>query len=106
MYLVLNRAQAYKWNGDEKKCQEMLAEEDFSACSSELKCPKYALEDNLDKVCEMMRSCGKNSEILKPEQYLTWPIFKGVRDKDKFRDTFKSIFGEDFDPEVKAAQPV
>jgi len=106
MYLVLNRAQAYKWNGDEKKCQEMLAEEDFSACSSELKCPKYALEDNLDKVCEMMRSCGKNSEILKPEQYRTWPIFKGVRDKDKFRDTFKSIFGEDFDPEVKAAQPV
>jgi hypothetical protein len=106
MYLVLNRAQAYKWNGDEKKCQEMLAEEDFSACSSELKCPKYALEDNLDKVCEMMRSCGKNSEILKPEQYRTLPIFKGVRDKDKFRDTFKSIFGEDFDPEVKAAQPV
>ena len=106
MYLVLNRAQAYKWNGDEKKCQEMLAEEDFSACSSELKCPKYALEDNLDKVCEMMRSCGKNSEILKPEQYRTWPIFKGVRDKDKFRDTFKSIFGEDFDHEVKAAQPV
>lgn len=106
MYLVLNRAQAYKWNGDEKKCQELLAEEDFSACSSELKCPKYALEDNLDKVCEMMRSCGKNSEILKPEQYRTWPIFKGVRDKDKFRETFKSIFGEDFDPEVKAAQPV
>lgn len=106
MYLVLNRAQAYKWNGDEKKCQELLAEEDFSACSSELKCPKYALEDNLDKVCEMMRSCGKDSEILKPEQYRTWPIFKGVRDKDKFRETFKSIFGEDFDPEVKAAQPV
>lgn len=106
MYLVLNRAQAYKWDGDEKKCQELLAEEDFSACSSELKCPKYALEDNLDKVCEMMRSCGKDSEILKPEQYRTWPIFKGVRDKEKFRETFKSIFGEDFDPEVKAAQPV
>lgn len=106
MYLVLNRAQAYKWNGNEKKCQELLSEEDFSACSSELKCPKYALEDNLDKVCEMMRSCGKDSEILKPEQYRTWPIFKGVRDKEKFRDTFKSIFGEDFDPEVQAAQPI
>ena len=106
MYLVLNRAQAYKWKGDEKKCQELLAEEDFSACSSELKCPKYALEDNLDKVCEMMRSCGKDSEILKPEQYRTWPIFKGVRDKEKFKETFKSIFEEDLDPEVQAAQPV
>ena len=103
-YLALNRAQAYKWKGDEKKCQELLADEDSSAWSSELKCPKYALEDNLDKVCEMMRSCGKDSEILKPEQYRTWPIFKGVRDKEKFRETFKSIFGEDFDPEVQAAE--
>lgn len=106
MYLVLNRAQAYKWKGDEKKCQELLAGEDFTACSSELKCPKFALEDNLDKVCEMMRSCGKDSDILKPEQYRTWPIFKGVRDKEKFRETFKSIFDEDFDPEVKAAESV
>ena len=103
-YLALNRAQAYKWKGDEKKCQELLADEDSSAWSSELKCPKYALEDNLDKVCEMMRSCGKDSEILKPEQYRTWPIFKGVREKEKFRETFKSIFGEDFDPEVQAAE--
>ena len=52
----------------------------------------------------MMRSCGKDSEILKPEQYRTWPIFKGVRDKEKFRETFKSIFGEDFDPEMQAAE--
>lgn len=104
MYLVLNRAQAYKWKGDEKKCQELLNAEDFTACSSELKCPKFALEDNLDKVCEMMRSSGKDSEILKPEQYRTWPIFKGMRDKDKFKETFKSIFGEDLEPEVETAE--
>lgn len=104
IYLVLNRAQAYKWKGDEKKCRELLGEEDFTAWSSELKCPKYALEDNLEKVCEMMRSSGKDSEILKPEQYRTWPIFKGVRDKEQFRDTFKSIFGEDLEPEVEAAE--
>lgn len=106
MYLVLNRAQAYKWKGDEKKCQDLLAEEDFSACSSELKCPKYALEDNLDKVCEMMRSCGNNNEILKQLQYRTWPIFKGVRDKEQFKETFKSIFGEDLVSEAIAAEAV
>lgn len=99
IYLALNRAQAYKWKGDEDKCRALLDEEDTSAWSSELKCPKYALEDNIDKVCDTLLSIGKNGEILKPEQYRNWPIFKGVRTENKFRETFKSVFGEDLEIE-------
>ena len=68
-----------------------------------LKCPKYALEEKLDKVCDTMLSIGKNGEILKPEQYRNWPIFKGVRTENKFRETFKRVFGEDLEPDVVEA---
>lgn len=101
IYLTLNRAQAFKWKGDETRCQQLLSDEDTSAWSSELKCPKYALEGNLDKVCELMISIGANGEILHAEEYRNWPIFQAVRSEDKFRETFKTVFGEDLDNELK-----
>jgi len=101
IYLILNRAQAYKWKGEDAKCQSLLAEADTSAWSGELKCPKYALEGKLDKVCEIMQSTGKNGEILKAEQYRNWPIFKEVRGEEKFRETFKAVFGEELEPVVE-----
>lgn len=101
IYILLNRAQAYKWKGDDAKCRHLLSSEDCSAWNNELKCPKYALEDNIDRVCELMRSIGRNGEILKAEQYRSWPIFQGVRSEPKFLDAFKSIFGEELEPEVK-----
>lgn len=99
IFMVLNLAQAYKWKGDDAKCQSILFAEDTSAWSSELKCPKYALEGNINKVCEMMMSSGKNSEILTSDAYRTWPIFSGVRSDERFKETFKDIFGEDLEPE-------
>lgn len=95
--LLLNRAQAYKWKGDEIKCKQLLESEDTSSWRSELKCPMYALEDNIDKVCEMMVSSGKNSEILDAESYRIWPFFKSVRGDKKFKETFKQVFGEDME---------
>lgn len=101
IYLVLNRAQAYKWKGDEEKCKQLLASEDSSSWRSELKCPMYALLDDIDMVCKMMTSSGKSSEILDADTYRTWPIFKGVRGEEKYKATFKEIFGEDLELEVK-----
>lgn len=100
IYLLLNRAQAYKWKGDEAKCKSLLDGEDTSAWSGELKCPKYALEGNIDKVCALMTATGQNGEILKAEQYRSWPIFKGVRGEEKFKQAFKGVFGEELDLEM------
>lgn len=97
IFLVLNCAQAYKWMGDDGNCQSLLLAEDTSAWSSELKCQKFALEGNINKVCEMMISSGKNSDILTSEAYSTWPIFREVRTEEKFKETFKEIFGEDLE---------
>lgn len=101
IYLTLNRAQAYKWNGNEAKCQQLLADEDTSAWSSELKCPKYALEGKIDKVCELMTSTGTNGEILHAEEFRNWPIFQAVRNEEKFREAFKAVFGEELENDIK-----
>ena len=104
IYLTLNRAQAYKWKGDDAKCQQLLAEEDTSAWSSELKCPKYALEGKLDKVCELILSTGKNGEILHAEQYRNWPIFQALRSEEIFREAFKTVFGDELEPDAKESE--
>ena len=100
--LLLNRAQAYKWKGDDARCKQLLESEDTSSWRSELKCPMYALEEDIDRVCEMMISSGKNSDILDADTYRTWPIFKGVRGEERFKETFKQVFGEDIDIDVKS----
>lgn len=113
-YLLLNLAQAHKWKGDDKKCQELLDAEDTSSWRSELKCPMFALKEDIDKVCEMMVSSGKNSDVLDADTYRNWPIFKNVRSEVKFRETFKNIFGEKLTEEeeinsageVPAGEPV
>ena len=48
-----------------------------------------------------MQSTGKNGEILKAEQYRNWPIFKEVRGEEKYKETFKAVFGEELEPAVE-----
>ena len=57
--------------------------------------PKFTLEDNYEKVYQLMISLGANSNILNKEAYRTWPIFKEIRKERKFADTFKYIFTEE-----------
>ena len=42
-----------------------------------------------------MISVGDGSEILKKDSYRDWPIFKEIRKKKEFADTFKKIFNEE-----------
>lgn len=94
VYFVLNKAQAYKWNGNNEKCQKILSEYDFSAMTEEILIAKHALEDNVDAVVNAMKQIGKNGKIMLEISYADWSIFKEMRKKKKFKDTFKKIFGK------------
>lgn len=95
VYFVLNYAQAYKWQGKQEQCDEILSNFDFSAMTSDILVAKYALEDNTDKVVEHMKKVGNDSKIMTKVAYVSWVIFKSMREKQEFKDTYKSIFGED-----------
>lgn len=104
VYFVLNYAQAYKWQGNQQKCNEILASFDFSAMTSDILVAKYALEDNVLMVVEHMKKTGDNSRIMTKEAYVSWVIFKEMREKDEFRDAYKRIFGEELTTELLTSE--
>lgn len=94
VYFILNKAQAYKWNGNEEKCRKILSEYDFSAMTEEILVAKYALEDDVEAVVKAMKQIGKDGKIMTELSFADWTIFKEVRKKKKFKDAFKKIFGK------------
>lgn len=93
--LIINRAQAHKWLGNQKKCEEILASEDWSACGENFQLCVCVLRDEFAGACEFMRKMGLNGVIDKIA-YGSWPIFREFRDTDVFMNTFKEVFGEKF----------
>ena len=95
VYFILNYAQAYKWQGNQDKCNEILAAFDFSAMTSDILVAKYALENNIEGMTEHMRKAGNNSKVMTKAAYVSWVIFDDMREKEEFKDAYKEIFGEE-----------
>ena len=100
VYFVLNYAQAYKWQGNQQKCDEILSAFDFSAMTPDILVAKYALEDDIAHVVECMNKIGDNSKIMNKDAYASWPIFKEMREKVEFRNAYKNVFKEDMNFEI------
>jgi hypothetical protein len=93
MFLV-NWAQACKWGGGDTECNELLANEDWSAKGQEFQICAYALMENYEKTCELMRAIGDKGSV-KAVDYREWPVFRKARREKSFTDTYKNIFGEE-----------
>jgi len=90
---VVNRAQAYKWMGNEEKARQIVNAEDWSAVSDLFKLAARVLKDEFDFAIGLVRSIGKAGE-LNAISYRTWPLFRKLRDVPEFVATFEEVFGE------------
>lgn len=97
--LILNRAQTYKWLGDEKTCSEIVKSKDWSASSDLFKLVSQVLIDDYENAFESMKRIGKNEDILSKIDYLEWPIFHRFRKQELFKKTYFEIYQEQ--PELK-----
>ena len=95
VYFILNYAQAYKWQGNQEKCNQILSAFDFSAMTSDILVAKYALENNIEGVIEHMRKAGSNSKVMTKDAYVSWVIFKEMREKTEFKEAYREIFEEE-----------
>lgn len=93
-FIELNLAQAYKWSGNVRECDSILQALDTSAMKTDLQIPKKVLEEKFEEVFPMMRTLGKDSQILTIDAYREWPIFQKIREEKEFEETFQSIFEE------------
>lgn len=100
--LILNRAQAYKWQGNSAKCLEILKAHDWSALEDSLKLGNSVLTEDWDSSVEIMRRIGSNG-VVKSSDYEDWPIFSNFRSTPEFLAAYQEIFGGEFSIKVKSA---
>jgi hypothetical protein len=91
--LVLNRAQAYKWLGQEKKAQEILAAEDWEAANEKFQLGAAVLSDHFSEAAKLMRRLGADTSPSKAD-YREWPMFKLFRQSPEFAAAYEELFGE------------
>lgn len=89
---IINRAQAYKWLGNEKRCADILDAEDWSATEDSFKLCVAVLRDDFDAAAAKMIAIGPNGSV-KEQDYQHWPVFRKFREQELFRSSFEKTFG-------------
>jgi len=95
LILTLNRAQAYKWSGNQERCRQIVEDEDWSACEPKYRLAVAVLLDDFSEAATLLRVIGDKGSIGK-DCYQDWPIFKEFRKTDDFLEAYEAVFGESF----------
>ncbi len=92
--MVVNRAQAYKWSGDDDSATRIISEVDWSATAPKFQLAQAVILNQFDKALQIMTNLGKSDAHLMKMAYREWPLFKELRKVPGFSRTFEEIFGE------------
>lgn len=92
--LCVNRALAYYLNGDQKKCNEIINSIDWSATELKYRLAHKVLLEQYEEAIAYMKSIGKTDEMR--VAYAEWPLFNDFRKTEQFKDTYKEIYGCNF----------
>jgi len=93
--LTVNRAQAYKWKGDDERCKKIMRAVDWSAKGDNFKIAEAVLRDDFETAAKIARRIGPNG-IVTQNNYRDWPLFRQFRKSEVFLATYLEIFGEPF----------
>jgi hypothetical protein len=91
--LIVNRAQAYKWNGDNAAALQILDAEDWSATSDIFQLSVASLKGDTAKALRAAKAIGSNVRPGK-DGYREWPVFRDLRKVQEFQELFAELFGE------------
>ncbi len=92
---VINKSQANKWIGNQKKAIEILENEDWSGWSNEFKLGEAVIRDDFDAAARIMLAIGSSGTPDKTD-YKDWVLFKEFRKSIQFLNAYRDIFEEDF----------
>ena len=92
--LCVNRALAYYLQGDRNKCEDIINEIDWSGAELKFRLAHKVLLEQYDDAIEIMKKIGKTDDMRLA--YSTWPLFNKFRAIQGFKETYKNIYGLDF----------
>lgn len=91
--IVVNTAQAYKWDGQPDKCKATLDSQDWRASSREFKLAVAVLHDDYTMVARLMHDLGTTNDYVTNSAYETWPLFQEARKREDFLIAYEEVFG-------------
>lgn len=105
--LVVNRAQAYKWKGDDERCKKIMRAVDWTAKNDQFRLADAVLAEDWDKASKVMKRIGREGTVDQVD-YRDWPLFQSFRKHETFLSAYEVIFGEAFSAksEVKPPEPL
>ena len=92
---IINRAQAYKWAGEDEKAKMIVKSADWSASSDKFKLAEAVLLDDFGKADYLVRKIGSQGDM-KMFDYREWPLFREYRKTEGFLQAFEEVFNEPF----------
>lgn len=95
-YIQINKCIALKSSGEDEECKQIINSLDWSGYKDEYQLAVAVLNDNYKKSYKLMKSIGADSDIFSSSSYRQWPLFLQIRKEEKFKTTFKDIFGQPF----------
>jgi hypothetical protein len=96
MIFVINRAQAYKWSGNEQRVQEILDAEDFTALQDKFQLAAAVLLNDFSRALRLVESMG-DSRRNAASEYREWPLYRELRKRSDFAELFRKLFGQPLD---------
>ena len=100
LMLIVNRALAYKWSGNEKSAKHAMKGVDWLAKSDEFKLANAVINDDWNSAVKFMHRIG-DTETVGKFGYRNWPLFKEWRKHPEFKKAYADIFKEDFEKAVE-----
>lgn len=93
--LIINGALSKYLQKKKEEAKKILDKNDWSASSDDFKLANEILTDKFDAAYEIMKKIGENGDVDKSD-YKEWPLFNEIRKENKFKETYKLIFKEDY----------
>lgn len=90
--MKLNLAQAYKWNGEEEKCNEILDSNEWDVANVLFELCVSSLRNCPEEFAAHMKEAAQKKKINITELY-EWPIFLTMRKHDNFNKWVEDAFG-------------
>jgi hypothetical protein len=102
---IINGALSKYLQDKKEEAKKLLDRKDWSASSDDFKLAYAVLTDDYERAYEIMIKIGDNGEVDKSD-YKQWPLFNKILEEDKFKETFKLIFNEDYSVIETPMRPV
>ena len=92
---IINGALSKYLQEKKEEAKQILDKKDWSASSDDFKLAYAVLTDDFERAYEIMTKIGDNGEVDNSD-YKQWPLFTKIRKEDKFKETFQTIFKEEY----------